>query len=85
MRHGVEKRILPFIASNLANQKDSIENNARNENGKKNDAENREGHSPLIQKNPANIEGNKNTDKQAAERDEECNGPAASSNVHWSG
>ena len=82
VRDGVEKRILTLVPTHFADQKNGVENNARNQNRKKDDSKDRIRKPRLVGEDPRNAERHGNTRKQHAERYECGNGSAAAIEVH---
>jgi hypothetical protein len=79
---GVEEGVLAFVAADLADQKDGVEDNTGDEERKEDDAENGERDGSLVEDDPTNIECDGNADEEDAQCDEGGDGSAASCNVH---
>ncbi len=82
MGDGVEEGVLALVAADLANEKDGVEDDAGDENSEEDDAEDEERKMALVVDDPGDVEEDGKAGKQNAECDEECDGSAASSDVH---
>ena len=82
MADGIEKRILALVAADLPHQKDRIKHNARNEQAEEDNAKHSECDRAVVQDEPPDLQRNRKTHKQDAQRDEEGDSSAASGNIH---
>jgi len=82
---GVEEGVLAFIAPDLANQKDGVEDDSGDENSEENDAYDEDGDVFFALDNPGYVEGDGETGEQDAKGDEEGDRSASSGDVHGPG
>jgi hypothetical protein len=79
---GVEEGVLTLVAADLANEEDCVEDHAGDECAEEDNAQHGEGEVSLVANDPVDVKGDKATNEENAEGDEEGNGSAASSDVH---
>jgi hypothetical protein len=54
--YGIQKRVLAFVAADLADQKDSIEDNTSDQDREKKDSEHIKGNAAAVDVHPSNIQ-----------------------------
>src|SRR2546428_635520 len=69
--HGVDERIMLFVAANLTNKKDGVQHEAGDNQNKKDDAENQQRHLSPIEQNPPYIQRYREQHQADAQHDEE--------------
>jgi hypothetical protein len=79
---GDEEGVLTLVAADLANEEDCVEDHAGDECAEEDNAQHGEGEVSLVANDPVDVKGDKATNEENAEGDEEGNGSAASSDVH---
>jgi len=79
---GVEEGVLTLVAANLADEEDGVENDAGDEDGEEDDAENDQSQMALVADDPGDVEEDGEAGEQHAKGDEDCDGAAASGDVH---
>jgi hypothetical protein len=79
---GVEEGVLTLVAADLADEEDSVENDASDEDSEEDDAEYGEGEGALVEDDPADVECDSEADGEYAKGDEGGDGSAASGDVH---
>src|SRR6185503_9812613 len=77
VRHGVHERIVLFVSPDLTHQEGRIEDEAGDDGGEDEDAEEQRGDVAPRHDDPADVQGDGERDERDAERDEECDGAAA--------
>lgn len=82
---GVEEGVLALVAADLADEEDSVEGDAGDEESEEDDAEDGEDDGALVEEDPADVEGDETADEERAEGDKEGDRSAASGDVHVSG
>ena len=81
MGDSVEEGVLTLIAAYFADEEDSVEDDAGDEEREEDDAEDSEGDGALIEDDPGAL-GDGEADEEDAKSDEGGDGSAASGNVH---
>jgi hypothetical protein len=79
---GVEEGVLPLVAAHLTDEKDGVEDDSGDQDGKQDDAENEERQVALVMHDPSDVKEDGEAGEQHAERDEDCDGSAATIDVH---
>ena len=82
MRDRVDESVVLFVAPDLADQKRGVEHHANDDRQSQQRAEEQQDAGVPAQQHPADVQQNDDRDQPDAERDEECDGPAASGNNH---
>ena len=80
--NGVDEAVMLFAAANLAHQKTGIDDHARNDQRKKNDAEEQQHSFAPVENDPSNIERNRQRHQADAQAEKEDDGPAAARDAH---
>jgi len=79
---GFEERILALVATDFADQEDSVDDNAGDEDGEENDAEEVDGKAAAVVVDPGDVEDDGERGETHAERDEKRSGSAAACEIH---
>ena len=79
---GVEEGVLAFVAADLADKEDGVEDDAGDEGAEEDDAQDRQGDSAFVEDDPGDVEGDGEADGEHAEGDEGGDSSAAASDVH---
>src|SRR5208282_6799102 len=82
MRDGIEEAVLLLISPDLADQKDRVDDQARDKHTEKNDAEDERNNLPPVKDDPADIEDDRQGNETSPERDEERNSLGSARDAH---
>jgi hypothetical protein len=82
MRDRIEEAVLLLISPNLADKKDCVDDQTRNEHTEENDAEDERNYLPPVKDDPADIQDDRQGNETSPERDEECDGFGAARDAH---
>src|SRR4051812_34627894 len=85
MRHSVDETVLLFTAPDLTHQKNRIDHEAGNDDGKENYAHDHQGEVASVGYDPAHVEKNGDSHQAAAQRDEKRDllGPGCHADILW--
>jgi hypothetical protein len=79
---GVEEGVLTLVAANLTDDEDGVENDAGDQDREEDDAQDEQRKVALVVDDPGDVEEDGEAGEQYAKRDEDCNGSAASIDIH---
>jgi hypothetical protein len=80
--HGVEEGVLTFVAADLSNEEDGVEDDTGDEGSEEDDTKDGQGEGAFVEDDPADVEGDGEANGESAEGDEEGDSSAASGDVH---
>src|SRR5262249_30551241 len=79
---GVEESVLALVALDFANDKDSVHDQAGNNDAEEDDAKNEQPSAALMEDDPTDVEEDGQRDQASAKRDEEGDGLGATGDAH---
>jgi hypothetical protein len=82
MGYGIQETVLPFVASDFTDQKNSVYDQSGDDHAKKNDAQNQRHHLTPVKYNPTDIEDHGQGDQASAQGDKKRDGLGSSGYAH---